>query len=99
LNNLTDSTASFTSWTRKILAPFVNPIVFRTVVPFKASFELIFKDLVIIDFLEKPTRATQAFQTILVFAALHNFGLEFWQTQTQSIIKSFMQTSGFMDSL
>jgi hypothetical protein len=39
--------------------------VFKTVVPFKASAELIFKDLVIIDFLEnQPTVATQAFQTI-----------------------------------
>ena len=53
---LTASKASFTSWTRKIFAPFSNAIVFADVVAFKASFAEISNVLYNIDFLEIPAK-------------------------------------------
>ena len=50
------SIASLTSCTLIIFAPFSKQIVFNIDVPFKASSGFIFNNLLIIDFLDTPTR-------------------------------------------
>ena len=54
--SFTASTASFTSCTLRIEAPFSRAIVFKTVVPFRASSGFMFSTLLIMDFLERPAR-------------------------------------------
>ena len=50
------SIASFTSWTRKMFAPFNNAIVLAEVVAFKANCGVISNGLYNIDFLEIPAK-------------------------------------------
>ena len=49
------STASFTSCTRKICAPFINAAVLSTEVPLRASAGVLPKSLYIIDLRDIPT--------------------------------------------
>ena len=54
LKSVTASTASFTSCTLSIVAPFISAMVFKTVVPFKASAVVMPRVLLMVPFRDKP---------------------------------------------
>ena len=52
--------ASLTSWTLKILLPFINAYACRKLVPLRDSWEVVFNALYIMDFLDIPVSIGRA---------------------------------------